>query len=146
MRLHDDPRDSGMIQIINGLVYGSFLYLLSVGLVLIFGLRRVTNFAHGGLFMLGAYIAFAVSAYLGFWAGLVVSVIGLAALGVLLDRFVFRPLAGENRSCPARRSAAVRDRGHRSHDLGQRLPDRVAAATVRRRADVWRDIRSTSYS
>ncbi len=46
-----------MIQIINGLVYGSFLYLLSVGLVLIFGLRRVTNFAHGGLFILGAYFA-----------------------------------------------------------------------------------------
>ncbi len=48
-----------MIQIINGLVYGSFLYVLSVGLVLIFGLRRVTNFAHGGFFMLGAYVAYA---------------------------------------------------------------------------------------
>ena len=44
-----------MIQIINGLVYGSFLYVLAVGLVLIFGLRRVTNFAHGGFFMVGAY-------------------------------------------------------------------------------------------
>jgi branched-chain amino acid transport system permease protein len=85
-----------MIQIINGLVYGSFLYLLSVGLVLIFGLRRVTNFAHGGLFMLGAYISYAVAAYLGFWTGMVASVIALAALGVLLDRFVFRPLAHED--------------------------------------------------
>ncbi|MEQ1615322.1 MAG: branched-chain amino acid ABC transporter permease, partial [Hyphomicrobiaceae bacterium] len=85
-----------MIQVINGLVYGSFLYLLSVGLVLIFGLRRVTNFAHGGMFMLGAYIAYAVAAYLGFWSGMIVSVIGLAILGVALDRFVFRPLAQEN--------------------------------------------------
>lgn len=85
-----------MIQIINGLVYGSFLYLLSVGLVLIFGLRRVTNFAHGGLFMLGAYIAYAVSAKLGFWTGMLVSTLGLAALGVALDRLVFRPLAHEN--------------------------------------------------
>ena len=85
-----------MIQIINGLVYGSFLYLLSVGLVLIFGLRRVTNFAHGGLFMLGAYLAYTVSGHLGFWVGMVVSVIGLAILGVLLDRMVFRPLANEN--------------------------------------------------
>lgn len=85
-----------MIQIINGLVYGSFLYLLSVGLVLIFGLRRVTNFAHGSLFMVGAYVSFAVAAYLGFWSGLVVSVIVLAFLGVLLDRFVFRPLANED--------------------------------------------------
>lgn len=85
-----------MIQLINGLVYGSFLYLLSVGLVLIFGLRRVTNFAHGGMFMLGAYIAYAVSLYFGFWSGMLVSVIGLAILGVILDRFVFRPLAHEN--------------------------------------------------
>jgi branched-chain amino acid transport system permease protein len=85
-----------MIQIINGLVYGSFLYLLSVGLVLIFGLRRVTNFAHGSLFMVGAYISFAVAAYIGFWGGLVASVIALAFLGVLLDRFVFRPLARED--------------------------------------------------
>jgi branched-chain amino acid transport system permease protein len=85
-----------MIQIINGLVYGSFLYLLSVGLVLIFGLRRVTNFAHGGLFMLGAYISYAVAGMLGFWTGLVVSALALAALGVLLDRFVFRPLAHED--------------------------------------------------
>lgn len=43
-----------LIQILNGLVYGSLLYVVSVGLVLIFGLRRVANFAHGGLFMLGA--------------------------------------------------------------------------------------------
>lgn len=85
-----------MIQIINGLVYGSFLYLLSVGLVLIFGLRRVANFAHGSLFMVGAYVSFAVAAYLGFWSGLVASVIVLAFLGVLLDRFVFRPLANED--------------------------------------------------
>lgn len=85
-----------MIQIINGLVYGSFLYLLSVGLVLIFGLRRVTNFAHGGLFMLGAYLSYAAAAYLGFWLGMVASVAVLAALGVLLDRFVFRPLAQQD--------------------------------------------------
>ncbi len=84
-----------MIQIINGLVYGSFLYVLAVGLVLIFGLRRVTNFAHGGFFMLGAYVSYAVAAYLGFWTGMVVSVAALAAFGVLLDRFVFRPLSSE---------------------------------------------------
>lgn len=84
-----------MIQIINGLVYGSFLYVLAVGLVLIFGLRRVTNFAHGSFFMLGAYVSYAAAAHLGFWAGMVVSVAALAAFGVLLDRFVFRPLSRE---------------------------------------------------
>jgi branched-chain amino acid transport system permease protein len=84
-----------MIQIINGLVYGSFLYVLAVGLVLIFGLRRVTNFAHGSFFMLGAYVSHAAAAHLGFWTGMIVSVAALAAFGVLLDRFVFRPLSRE---------------------------------------------------
>lgn len=84
-----------MIQIINGLVYGSFLYVLAVGLVLIFGLRRVTNFAHGGFFMVGAYVSYAAAAYLGFWTGMAVSVAALALFGVLLDRFVFRPLSKE---------------------------------------------------
>jgi len=84
-----------MIQIINGLVYGSFLYVLAVGLVLIFGLRRVTNFAHGGFFMVGAYVSYAAAAYLGFWTGMLVSVAALALFGVLLDRFVFRPLSKE---------------------------------------------------
>jgi branched-chain amino acid transport system permease protein len=84
------------IQILNGLVYGSLLYIVSVGLVLIFGLRRVANFAHGGLFMLGAYVCYAVSLKAGFWAGLVVSVLVLTVLGVLLDRFVFRLLQDED--------------------------------------------------
>lgn len=81
-----------LILILNGVVYGSLLYVLSVGLVLIFGLRRVTNFAHGGLYMVGAYLGYAASLLWGFWGGLAASILGLALLGVLLDRLVFRPL------------------------------------------------------
>ncbi|WEK48830.1 MAG: branched-chain amino acid ABC transporter permease [Candidatus Kaistia colombiensis] len=81
-----------LIQILNGLVYGGMLYIVSVGLVLIFGLRRVVNFAHGGLYMLGAYIGFAAGLYFGFWGGLVVALVLMALLGVLLDYGVFRPL------------------------------------------------------
>jgi branched-chain amino acid transport system permease protein len=81
-----------LILVLNGLVYGSLLYVLSVGLVLIFGLRRVTNFAHGGLFMVGAYLGYASSLIGGFWIGLVVSMVGLSILGVALDRLIFRPL------------------------------------------------------
>ena len=81
-----------LILILNGLVYGSLLYVLSVGLVLIFGLRRVTNFAHGGLFMVGAYLGYAVSIHGGFWLGLIVSILGLSVLGVIIDRLIFRPL------------------------------------------------------
>lgn len=85
-----------LIQILNGLVHGSLLYIVSVGLVLIFGLRRVANFAHGGLFMLGAYVCYAVSLKVGFWAGLVIAILVLTVLGVLLDRFVFRLLQDED--------------------------------------------------
>ena len=56
-----------LIQLLNGFVYGGLLYVLSVGLVLIFGLRRVVNFAHGSLFMLGAYIGYSVAQLAGFF-------------------------------------------------------------------------------
>lgn len=80
------------IQLLNGLVYGGLLYLVAVGLVLIFGLRRVVNFAHGAVFMIGAYVGFSAAAVGNYWVGLVVAVIVLAVLGGLLDVFVFRPL------------------------------------------------------
>src|SRR3974390_126484 len=81
-----------LILVLNGLVYGSLLYVLSVGLVLIFGLRRITNFAHGGLYMVGAYLGYAASSLWGFWGGLAASIVGLSLLGVVLDRLIFRPL------------------------------------------------------
>ena len=85
-----------LIQILNGLVYGGLLYILAVGLVLIFGLRRVVNFAHGSLFMLGAYVGYTVTAVAGFWCGLIASVCVLSVIGAALDRFVFRPLRHED--------------------------------------------------
>jgi len=84
-----------LIQILNGLVYGGLLYILSVGLVLIFGLRRVVNFAHGALFMVGAYVGYAANMVLGFWGAVACSILVLSVLGVALDRFVFRPLQKE---------------------------------------------------
>ena len=85
-----------LIQILNGLVYGGLLYVLAVGLVLIFGLRRVVNFAHGSLYMVGAYVGYTVTAVAGFWTGMVVSVLVLTGIGVILDRLVFRPLQDED--------------------------------------------------
>lgn len=81
-----------IIQILNGLVYGGLLYIVSVGLVLIFGLRRVVNFAHGGLYMLGAYAGYVAALALGFWGGLLAAIVVMALVGVLLDYGVFRPL------------------------------------------------------
>lgn len=81
-----------LIQIINGLVYGGLLFALASGLALMFGLRRIVNFAHGALYMLGAYVGYSVSVQIGFWAALLSSALVLGVLGVLLDILVFRPL------------------------------------------------------
>ena len=81
-----------LIQLLNGLVYGGLLYVLSIGLVLIFGLRRVINFAHGSLFMLGAYIGYSVAQMVGFFPGLIVSMGCMAIFGLILDMAVFRQL------------------------------------------------------
>jgi branched-chain amino acid transport system permease protein len=85
-----------LVQILNGLAYGGLLYVVAVGLVLIFGLRRVVNFAHGSLFMIGAYVGFSVAAIGGFWAAVLVAAAALALLGVLLDVVVLRPLQRED--------------------------------------------------
>lgn len=81
-----------LVHILNGFVYGGLLYILAVGLVLIFGLRRVVNFAHGALFMIGAYIGYATALKFGFWVGLGAAIVALAVLGMLLDTAIFRPL------------------------------------------------------
>ena len=80
------------INLFNGLVYGALLIVMSSGLALIYGLRRVVNFAHGALYMLGAYIGYSVAIHSNFWVALVVAPLVMAVLGVLLDRYAFRLL------------------------------------------------------
>jgi branched-chain amino acid transport system permease protein len=80
------------INLFNGLVYGSLLIIMSSGLALIYGLRRVVNFAHGGLYMLGAYIGYTVAMYTNFWVALVAAPAAMALFGVLLDRYGLRLL------------------------------------------------------
>ncbi len=81
-----------LIQLLNGVVYGGLLYLLAVGLVLIFGLREIVNFAHGALFMLGSYIGFSLAAVVDFWLGLAGAVVAMTLVGLCLDAAVLRPL------------------------------------------------------
>ena len=80
------------INLFNGLVYGSLLIVMSSGLALIYGLRRVVNFAHGALYMLGAYIGYSVAMHSNFWVALVAAPAVMAVVGVLLDRYGFRLL------------------------------------------------------
>lgn len=80
------------INLFNGLVYGALLIVMCSGLALIYGLRRVVNFAHGSLYMLGAYLGYSIAAYGNFWLALVAVPVVMALLGVLLDRYGFRLL------------------------------------------------------
>lgn len=80
------------INLFNGLVYGALLIVMSSGLALIYGLRRVVNFAHGSLYMLGAYLGYTIALKTNFWVALMAAPAVMALFGVLLDRYGFRLL------------------------------------------------------
>ena len=76
--------------ILNGLVFGMLLFMLSSGLTLIFGMMGVLNFAHAGFYMLGAYLAYTVSRYIGFWPALAIAPVLVGVMGALVERFGLR--------------------------------------------------------
>jgi branched-chain amino acid transport system permease protein len=78
-------------QMLNGLQYGLLLFLISSGLTLIFGVMGVINLAHGSLFMIGAYAAFAIARTTGaLWLALPAAIGGGLLFGALLERVLFR--------------------------------------------------------
>ena len=94
---HAVPFDQLLIQTINGVVTGMILALVASGLTLIFGIMDVVNFAHGELFMLGAYIGVIVMATTGsFWLALVVATLVVALIGAALQIVTLRPLLGRD--------------------------------------------------
>src|ERR1700761_2447487 len=89
------PFDLIVIQTVNGVVTGMILALIASGLTLIFGIMDVVNFAHGELFMLGAYIGFVVFVATGnFWLALIGASLIVALLGAALQIVALRPLIG----------------------------------------------------
>jgi branched-chain amino acid transport system permease protein len=91
------PFDQILVQIVNGLVNGMILALVASGLTLIFGIMDIVNFAHGDLFMLGAYIGTTVFLTTGnFWVALVGSVVTMAVIGAGLQVIALRPLVGRD--------------------------------------------------
>jgi branched-chain amino acid transport system permease protein len=91
------PFDQLLIQTINGIVTGMILALVASGLTLIFGIMDVVNFAHGELFMLGAYVGVITLAATGdFWIALLVSTLVVALLGAAIHVTVLRPLLGRH--------------------------------------------------
>ena len=80
-------------QALNGLAYGVLLFLLSVGLTLIFGMLDFVNLAHGSFYMLGAYTGLAMIAATGsFWLALLVAPLVVGIIGAVLERGILRPL------------------------------------------------------
>jgi branched-chain amino acid transport system permease protein len=83
-------------QFVSGLTFGMVLFLLALGLVLIFGVMRVVNFAHGSLYMLGAFLGYFVWDWLkgmrlSFWISVILAGLMVAGLGLVLE-FMLRPL------------------------------------------------------
>ena len=81
-------------QVFNGVMLGSTYAIVALGLTLVFGILHIPNFAHGHLYMLGAYISFFLMTLygFGFWTALVTSMIILGLIGMLIERVIYRPL------------------------------------------------------
>ena len=88
-------------QVFTGLVLGGIYVLLAIGLSLIFGLMTVVNFAHGSLYMLGAYYGFFLLGLTrNFWLALVVAPLMVGVCGLLIERFLIRRLYGRSPDDP----------------------------------------------
>ena len=79
-----------LISLLNGVSYGLLLFMLSSGLTLIFSMMGVLNFAHASFYMLGAYFAYQISVWAGFWPALVVAPLLVGLAGALVERFMLR--------------------------------------------------------
>jgi branched-chain amino acid transport system permease protein len=81
-------------QLLIGLINGAFYALLSLGLSVIFGLLNIINFAHGALYMMGAFAAYFLLQWfgLGYWWALVLAPIAIGLVGIVLERTMLTPL------------------------------------------------------
>jgi len=88
------PIQAFLGQLLLGLVNGSFYAMLSLGLAVIFGLLGIVNFAHGALYMVGAYVAFVLldTFGIGYWYALVIAPLVVGALGVVIERTLLKHL------------------------------------------------------
>jgi len=83
--------------IFNGLASGLIYILVALGLTLLFSIMGILNFAHGEIYMLGAYVVYyaCVGAHINFFWSLLLSAFALGIVGILLERFMFRPIRGD---------------------------------------------------
>jgi branched-chain amino acid transport system permease protein len=80
---------AAQFQLLNGVTFAALLFLVASGFTLIFGLMRIVNLAHGALYLMGGYVAFAVIGKTGsFLAGIVAAAAAIAIVGLFIDRFL----------------------------------------------------------
>ena len=92
MEIFGIPLQAMMSQLLLGLVNGSFYAMLSLGLAVIFGLLNVINFAHGALYMMGAFIAWMGLTYFGinYWVMLVLAPLLVGVFGIIIEKTMLR--------------------------------------------------------
>ena len=91
--------DQFLQQIVNGLSLGSTYALIALGYTMVYGIIKLINFAHGDIYMLGAYIGFAVITKLGlgFFPALIIAMVLCAIIGILTERIAYKPLRNSAR-------------------------------------------------
>jgi len=85
-----------LFNVFNGLIVGAFYALMALGLSLILNLSGVINFAHGGFLALGAYLAYTIMPWTGFWGALLIAPVLTAIIGLVVERLFIRPLYGRD--------------------------------------------------
>jgi branched-chain amino acid transport system permease protein len=79
-----------LISLLNGVSYGLLLFMLASGLTLIFSMMGVLNFAHASFYMIGAYVAYQISKFVGFWPALFLAPVVVGLLGALVEKYGLR--------------------------------------------------------
>ncbi len=86
-------------QLVNGISLGSIYALVALGYTMVYGIIKLINFAHGDIYMIGAYVGFAATAYLGvgFIPSLIIAMAACAVLGVTIEKVAYKPLRNSTR-------------------------------------------------
>jgi len=79
-----------LISLLNGVSYGLLLFMLASGLTLIFSMMGVLNFAHASFYMIGAYFAYTITRWIGFWPALIIAPILVGIIGAIVERYGLR--------------------------------------------------------
>ena len=82
--------------LINGISIGSVYAIIALGYTMVYGIAKMLNFAHGDIIMVGAYISFCVTSYLGLpaWVSVVAAVVVCTVLGIVIEGLAYKPLRG----------------------------------------------------